>query len=516
MRKISIIILGIVLIILITSCERGPGSGISLVITSLKADPSRIIPRGTSTLSVEAQGSGTLRYKWSVQEGTLSSTTEKSVIYKAGDKTGTFKITIEVSDAKSTVSRSINIEVVNNGAPVIKSITVSTDHSLFAEDAPEAIAALYSNIHISAKVEDPEGDPLTYKWNVQGDGWGELLLTEGSKATYGTPTADGEYEIKLEVNDGWGRTPISYTKKVNVIWADPATNKLVFHRSKERSDPFGNREIYLMYPDGSHQICVTPHTSSEFWMDDYVTWSPDGKQLVFASNRDFPSSQWRDDRKSDIYKVKVDGTGLTRLTNDSYYTDNDEPAWSPDGTKITFQRGRGLGTRYDIWVMDADDGSNPANLTSNVNGSNWAVSWSFDGTKLAFVSEVGTKMDICVMNADGTGFAKLTSSGDAVDPAWTPEGRISYVRVVQDRGIYIMNADGSNKTRLTWSGRDYDPDWSPDGDKFAFDYIPCQQNDKNCKEIYILSSDGDDQDRAKRSRITYNSMADDNPAWSPK
>ena len=56
----------------------------------------------------------------------------------------------------------------------------------------------------------------------------------------------------------------------------------------------------------------------------------------------------------------ADGSGQTRLTSNSAW--NDEPSWSPDGSKIVFESYRD--ENNEIYVMDAD-GSNQTNFTSN-------------------------------------------------------------------------------------------------------------------------------------------------------
>ena len=54
----------------------------------------------------------------------------------------------------------------------------------------------------------------------------------------------------------------------------------------------------------------------------------------------------------DVYKVNIDGTGLTQLTTDS--TDDGLPAWAPDGETIAFVSDRD--GQWSMWAMDADGG----------------------------------------------------------------------------------------------------------------------------------------------------------------
>ena len=90
-----------------------------------------------------------------------------------------------------------------------------------------------------------------------------------------------------------------------------------------------------------------------------------------------------------IYVMNADGSGQRRLTNSS--ADETWPSWSPDGTKIAFESV--VNDDYgDIYVMNAADGSNQTRLTNSV-AENEAPGaflhysnpkWSPDGTRIAF------------------------------------------------------------------------------------------------------------------------------------
>src|SRR5207247_6229282 len=73
-------------------------------------------------------------------------------------------------------------------------------------------------------------------------------------------------------------------------------------------------------------------------------------KIAFVSDRD---------GNFEIYVMNADGTGQTRLTNDTH--DDVNPAFSPDGTKIAFVSDRAFNTDPEIWIMNAD-GSNPQQL----------------------------------------------------------------------------------------------------------------------------------------------------------
>ncbi|MFL6523865.1 MAG: TolB family protein [Nitrososphaera sp.] len=93
-----------------------------------------------------------------------------------------------------------------------------------------------------------------------------------------------------------------------------------------------------------------------------------------------------------------------------------------DGTKLAFTSDRD--GNHEIYVMNAQDGSNQTNLTMNP-AFDFDPSWSPDGTKLAFTSDKGGNTEIYVMNAqDGSNQTRLTDNTDSDEfPAWVHSTR---------------------------------------------------------------------------------------------
>ena len=73
----------------------------------------------------------------------------------------------------------------------------------------------------------------------------------------------------------------------------------------------------------------------------------------------------------EIYTIRPDGSELKRLTTNTWEWDK-HPSWSPDGTQIVFWSNRDT-QRKQIWVMNAD-GSNQRNLSSN-QFNDWDPVW---------------------------------------------------------------------------------------------------------------------------------------------
>ena len=125
--------------------------------------------------------------------------------------------------------------------------------------------------------------------------------------------------------------------------------------------------IDLINADGTNRRQLA--RLSTFWLHS-LAWSPDGKEIVIGSLRTSSDLDGNKTSQSTIELIAADGSdgnkarllGLGR-----------NPAWSPDGSKIVFERGGTEGAPYtQIWVMDRD-GKNPTQLTNT--GTNWSPSW---------------------------------------------------------------------------------------------------------------------------------------------
>jgi hypothetical protein len=141
------------------------------------------------------------------------------------------------------------------------------------------------------------------------------------------------------------------------------------------------------------------------------------------------------------------------------------PAWSPDGVRLAYECGQ------DICVINAD-GTGFAQLTLTAAG-NRHPSWSPDGLKIAFAAAPAGVPDLYVMAANGSGVVRLTQdAGFTGSPAWSPDGsKIAFDCQVEagNDDLCAVNADGTGLARLTNDpGRDYGAAWKPGGSILAF------------------------------------------------
>ena len=143
-------------------------------------------------------------------------------------------------------------------------------------------------------------------------------------------------------------------------------------------------------------------------------------QLLFSSNRRLKGSYLsrREVHSLDLETGEVvnlcsvlaavprsDGSEPDSLEQHYQTRNGEEPARSPDGTRVVFASFRD-GNR-EIYVMDAD-GGHPVNLTRH-DAYDSAPAWSPDGRRIAFESKRAGTDHIFVMNADGSGVEQLTS-----------------------------------------------------------------------------------------------------------
>lgn len=155
---------------------------------------------------------------------------------------------------------------------------------------------------------------------------------------------------------------------------------------------------------------------------DSFEWSPDGTKFVLAAGNLLSGIGGCAPKPSnEIYIVNTDGTNLVRLTRDtnpssSTYFQNKTPTWSPDGRQIAFaswdQNGEGANT---IEVMNADGSNRRQIVHYGYQETIKGVSWSPDGSKILFVGppRYGTCANyICselyVINPDGSELTQLT------------------------------------------------------------------------------------------------------------
>jgi eukaryotic-like serine/threonine-protein kinase len=191
---------------------------------------------------------------------------------------------------------------------------------------------------------------------------------------------------------------------------------------------------------------------------DGLSWSADGKSIIFASGRTGGSSIWRISAEGGTEKDEG-------LRAEEYIAGLDI---APRGDRMAYAT-----NSFDtnIWKMDLTNGGvRGTNLRMLITSTriDWSPAYSHDGKKIAFVSTRSGNFEIWSCGSDGSNSQQITNLSDPVvdSPAWSPDGQwIAFTATTNgSTQINIMSADGGAPRALTsGAGESFGPAWSGDG-----------------------------------------------------
>ncbi len=250
----------------------------------------------------------------------------------------------------------------------------------------------------------------------------------------------------------------------------------------------------------AHWLTPAPALSTEL----HPTWSPDGKEIAFDSDRD---------GSTDIWVMTLSTGEARRLTLSG--AEDARPAWSPDGEWIAFHSDRdGDLNLYAI----RPDGSGLRRLTSGANDESNA-SWEPNSRRLVFEERLDEQTwQLFVVDADGRGKRSLLPRpGSYLTAAWLPEDRIAFSYSPpggnHDTEIVIQSVDTEGRDLQALLGGEpgnSNVDYSPVTGRLTFNSI----RDGNW-EIYTAAPGGGDAQRLTTNGEPGMRGIDGQPAWSP-
>jgi Tol biopolymer transport system component len=229
------------------------------------------------------------------------------------------------------------------------------------------------------------------------------------------------------------------------VWS-PNGRRLAFDSNRTDHTPNNARhvnDVFVMKPGGSG---VKKLTDSKGVSGD-VAWSPNGSLIAMDSDRG--------NRKgfSAIYVIRANGRRLRRVTRPRPPLSDYKPRFSPDGTHLVFTRTRGTADFGPAALFTVRlDGSGLRRLTPyslHADDSDWSP----DGKRIVFDAYPnGAYGDIYAVDATSGSVVNLTRDTDGqADPVWSPDGRKilfldnGYVNGIGRTGLATMNLDGSQR-----------------------------------------------------------------------
>ena len=279
----------------------------------------------------------------------------------------------------------------------------------------------------------------------------------------------------------------------------PTTPKILFTSTRD-----GNREVYMMNPDGSEQVNLTQHPATDL----EAAWSPTGEQILFVSDRD---------GIRDLYLMDADGTNVQRVFKQKTDVWRTAPTWSPDSKQFAYQNVDGNFIKGGLYL--GAFGKEDAEFIGKYNTPEWSPngseivcsqhhpqgarltfinihtremeqplpdealpfqfksSWSATGDRLAFTGNKHPipaildrdlhnawhdKQTIYMVNRDGTGLRQLVDEAGrhAGYPVLSPDGsQVLYTKANGPLQLFKVDVNSGIRTQLTRTVGDFDADW---------------------------------------------------------
>ena len=209
--------------------------------------------------------------------------------------------------------------------------------------------------------------------------------------------------------------------------------------------------IWLVRADGTHLHKIF-QGSRKVGMDDSPTFTPNGKRIVFPRCCKVGEGQT-------LWKIKPDGTGLTRITREPAPPGGEggfesTPQVSPNGRRIVFNRCAKAGCAITTVHIN---GTHRRRLTDPTKFGTRVPNWSPDSRRIVFTAAWSTGTHIMSIRRNGRGLKQLTHGRKefSSDASYAPNGKRIIFTHFTSKGrldLFTMRPNGRDVARLTRTG----------------------------------------------------------------
>jgi TolB protein len=311
-------------------------------------------------------------------------------------------------------------------------------------------------------------------------GWMVVFVSAQSPmARAATTRPDGAQLVPITIPSGSAQNP---------CWS-PTGDRLAFTNFTTRYNQ-GKGIVYTVASTGGGLLATLSRTTGQSVNLPGQCWSTATDEVTFSSDATTSTDQ--------IFRVRSNGTNLTQVMNRPTFL-NWEPSFSPvlpDATQwIVFESHTGGTSPGEIWKIRTD-GTGLTRLTSGFDDRQ--PEWSPAGDRILFQRRwARNDWDIMTIDPNGGSLVNVTNDHATFDTdgSWSPSG--NYI-VYSSNGpnipiadIFVIPATGGQRIQVTSNptqGLDGAPGWSPDGTKIAFESARGDPDKRGNTTIWVIAA----------------------------
>jgi serine/threonine protein kinase/Tol biopolymer transport system component len=319
----------------------------------------------------------------------------------------------------------------------------------------------------------PIGSARRILWTVPADGgtpskvlddgaqnWNPVWSPDGAWLYFGSDRSGSLNLWRLPIDEQSGEVqgdpqPVTTPSTASGFWSLSRDGNHILYaanESKSNVERFPFDPVGLQVTGGAEAVTRGSHSIRS------CAVSPDGSRIAFHAA--LPAEE--------LFVAGIDGSGLKQLTDDGFK--NRQPVWSPDGRRLLFYSNRGGG--YEAWIMNADGGV-PEPVLPSGQEPVMAPLWSPDGRRVACTyGGKAAVIDLTLPLESRRAKPLPAAAGETFYPnSWSADGKGlagNMARLdgstAEGIGLHLLGS----RTYLRWTSRGIDPEWLHDGRRLLY------------------------------------------------